>query len=91
MWGKFFLPKLLELYLEETEKIIIQRPVIAAIHRHGSGRNDGALKICRHSYTRFLFRSVGRMEIKPIKKSTDKVLKSYKSLTDFSSPSASPA
>jgi len=44
-----------------------------------------------HSYTLFLFRSVGTMETKPMRKSTDNVLKSYRSLIDFRSPRARPA
>lgn len=44
-----------------------------------------------YSYIRFLFKIVGSIEKKPMRKSTDKVLKSYKSLTDFRSPRARPA
>lgn len=44
-----------------------------------------------HSYVRFLFRIVGNMEINPIRNSTTSVFMSYRSLTDFKSPRASPA
>lgn len=44
-----------------------------------------------YSYIFFLFKMVGIIEIKPMRKSTDKVLKSYRSLTDFRSPRARPA
>lgn len=44
-----------------------------------------------YSYIFFLFKMVGNIEIKPMRKSTDKVLRSYRSLTDFSSPRARPA
>lgn len=48
-------------------------------------------QINSYSYIRFLFKIVGSMEKKPMRKSTDNVLKSYKSLTDFRSPRARPA
>lgn len=44
-----------------------------------------------YSYIFFLFKMVGNIEIKPMRKSTDKVFRSYRSLTDFSSPRARPA